>query len=77
MKIKFVKYLNSEKETLLAIHVFDEEGKEIDSYQFYNNEKETQSEPLLLKSINDLPSLIKLVNKMPEDVVFEEDEILV
>ncbi len=75
MKLKFIKYKNKEGEQLLAIHVFDEDGKEIDLFQFYNNKEETEKEPLLIKSIEELPSLIKLISKVPE-IFFEEEEIL-
>jgi hypothetical protein len=75
MKLKFIKYKNKDGEQLLAIHVFDEDGKEIDLFQFYNNKEETEKEPLLIKSIEELPSLIKLISKVPE-IFFEEEEIL-
>ena len=75
MKIKIIKYKNKEGEQLLAIHVFNEDGKEIDLFQFYNNKEETEKEPLLIKSIEELPSLIKLISKVPE-IFFEEEEIL-
>ena len=75
MKLKFIKYKNKEGEQLLAIHVFNEDGKEIDLFQFYNNKEETEKEPLLIKSIEELPSLIKLISKVPE-IFFEEEEIL-
>ena len=75
MKIKFIRYKNKDGEQLLAIHVFDEDGKEIDLFQFYNNKEETEKEPLLIKSIEELPSLIKLISKVPE-ITYEEEEIL-
>lgn len=74
MKIRIVRYVNKDDELLLAIHVLDEDGKEIDSFQFYNSPAETAKEPMLTRSVSRLPDLIKFLGA-DTGIIFEDEEV--
>lgn len=74
MKIRIVRYVNKDDELLLAIHVLDEDGKEIDSFQFYNSPAETAKEPMLARSVSRLPDLIKFLG-VDKGIIFEDEEV--
>lgn len=76
MKIRIVRYVNKDDELLLAVHVLDEEGKEIDSFQFYNSPEETAKEPMLARSVSRLPDLLKFLGA-DKGIIFDDEEVLV
>jgi hypothetical protein len=76
MRVKIVKYLNGD-ELLVAIHILDDDGQEVDTLQFYNNPAETSTEPMLQPSLKKLPDLLKFLAGTTEPVAFEEETVQV